>query len=142
MKKIHTLFLTALAPLITQTAVAGTSVVTSYGDYVTFSHAHSPSQFRVETPKGSPAEFENFFTLSAKRIGVMAKIEDCSLIIDIPAGKNHSYGASCKLVTAEKQVDVVLCHDDVVQRFALASTIGQASRDDIVEFTVSNCFGG
>jgi len=91
------------------------------------------------------------FNRDIKALGIVGKIENCSLLIDVPAGTmNHSYGGFCSLRHGNKKINVHICNDDMVGHFALYhdsvmtyhASIAISSKAALIKFVVSNCIGG
>ncbi len=83
------------------------------------------------------------FNADAKKIGVTGKISNCSMLISVSAGKNTSFGGFCKITSAGKTTDIQLCNDVVVNHFALIHSPALfMNKAGLIEFTMSNCFGG
>jgi uncharacterized protein len=74
------------------------------------------------------------------------KIVGCYMLIDVPVGTahgNHSYGGFCTLINGSKKTNVLICNDDMVGNFQMFE-INKATpeKKDLIEFTISNCYGG
>ena len=91
------------------------------------------------------------FNRDVKALGLAGKIDNCSLLINVPAGtKNHSYGGYCSLRHGNKKINVYICNDDMVGHFALyhdsvmmyRANVAIISKEMLIKFVVSNCIGG
>lgn len=83
------------------------------------------------------------FTESLNLVSPSARVLSCELMIDLPVGTargNHSYGAYCQVEVDGVRRSWVLCNDQMVGHFALAS-FGPI-RSQIAQFTYDNCTGG
>jgi hypothetical protein len=104
----------------------------------------------VDTQKDSN-ERRLSFNRDIKALGIVGKIDNCSLLIDVPAGTmNHSYGGFCSLRHGNKRINIYICNDDMVGHFALYhdnvmmdhGRIAITSKETLIKFVVSNCLGG
>jgi uncharacterized protein YecT (DUF1311 family) len=81
--------------------------------------------------------------LSRKGLG---KIGGCDMLIDVPVGTahgNHSYGGFCTLINDSEKSDVQICDDDMVGHFKMVKiNRSTSSKQDLIKFTIANCFGG
>jgi len=90
------------------------------------------------------------FNRDIKELGIIGKIDNCSLLLDVPAGtKNHSYGGFCSLMQGKKKRNVYICNDDMEGHFALyhdsalyRGGVTIPSKAQLIKFVVSNCIGG
>jgi hypothetical protein len=103
----------------------------------------SNNDLTVYTEKDSN-ERTRSFNRDVKALGIIGKIHNCSLLIDVPAGtQNHSYGGFCSLTQGKKKRDVYICNDDMVGHFALYhASVTINSKAALIKFVVSNCIGG
>jgi hypothetical protein len=73
------------------------------------------------------------------------KITQCKVLIDVPVGTshgNHSFGGLCTLLKNDKDSSVMICNDDVVGHFKMDKVDHEATMQELVDFVVSNCYGG
>jgi hypothetical protein len=98
----------------------------------------SKNIFVVHTLKDSN-ERTTSFNRDIKELGVAGRIDNCSLLIDIPAGsKNHSYGGFCSLMQDNKKTNMYICNDEMVGHFALChATVTITSTVELSKFVVS-----
>ena len=84
------------------------------------------------------------FNRDVKALGIIGRIDNCSLLLDVPAGsKNHSYGGFCSLMQGKKKRNVYICNDNMVGHFALYhGSVTINSKAALIKFVVSNCIGG
>lgn len=83
------------------------------------------------------------FNQNIKALGIIGKIDSCSLLIEVPAGKNQSYGGFCSLIRGKKKRNVYICNDDIVGHFALYhASVTSEAKHTLIKFVVSNCIGG
>jgi hypothetical protein len=98
----------------------------------------------VHTEKNSNKR-KSLFNRDIKALGIIGKIDNCSLLIEVPAGTmNHSYGGFCSLTQGKKKRNMYICNDEMVGHFALyhAASVTIASKNELIKFVVSNCIGG
>ena len=83
------------------------------------------------------------FNASAEKNQVSGKITSCSSAIDIPGGKNHSYGAFCSLQTGAQIQTVAVCNAMMTSAFKMKQITGSSwSKADLIKFVMNNCVGG
>ena len=83
------------------------------------------------------------FTEDLRRVSPSAQVLACELMVELPVGTargNRSYGAYCEVEVDGVQRSWVLCNDDMVGHFALASL--NPARLRIAQFTYDHCTGG
>ncbi|MGE3624452.1 MAG: hypothetical protein AB7H77_11365 [Bdellovibrionales bacterium] len=82
------------------------------------------------------------FNKGAHDLGIDGKITACEILLDIPAGGNHSYGGLCTLKLDDGDTTVQICNDDKKGFFAVAHLRNTAADEEsLADFVASNCFG-
>jgi uncharacterized protein len=76
----------------------------------------------------------------ARKIG--GQITQCSNLIDLPAGRNQSYGGYCDYEKNGVIQQVRVCDDDMVGHFHLEPANSHETTYYLAEFVVKNCMGG
>ncbi len=73
------------------------------------------------------------------------RIESCTSLIDVPVGTahgNHSFGGLCTHTDGGKKSAVMVCDDDMLGHFQMKKIAREVSMQELVDFVVSNCYGG
>lgn len=75
-----------------------------------------------------------------------SRITGCGLVILAHAGPhdgNNSYGGLCTLERGGSKIDVEVCYDEMLGRFASREIGGNATgKKELIEFLGNNCYGG
>jgi hypothetical protein len=98
--------------------------------------------FVVEYPEPNSHVASFNASLKARKI---PRVETCTLLIDLPVGTahgNHSFGALCRQRYGHKIRSVFVCNDEMVGHFALDVVPNNASKDALITFIATNCYGG
>jgi len=93
----------------------------------------------------NPNERNDSFNSDIKRKGLKGQISQCKILIDIPVGTahgNHSFGGLCALSENEKNSTVMICNDDMAGHFKMDDIDREVTKQELVDYVVSNCFGG
>ncbi len=93
----------------------------------------------------NPNERNASFNANLHRRQLPGRIVDCSSLIDVPVGTargNHSFGGICTLVENGKKSSVMICDDEMVGHFRMEKMDRKVPVQGLIDFIVSNCFGG
>lgn len=93
----------------------------------------------------NPNERTDSFNGDIKGSGLKGKISQCKVLIDVPVGTahgNHSYGGLCALSEDEKKSNIMICNDDMIGHFKMDKVMHEVTMQELVDFVVSNCYGG
>lgn len=94
---------------------------------------------------GNPHERISSFNDDLVHRRLHGKITQCKTLIDVPVGTshgNHSYGGLCNYSEGDHNSNVMICNDEMVGHFKIHKTDREISIQELVDFVVSNCFGG
>lgn len=121
----------------------------------TLAHANPPNEFiggvAVNTSNGAalrisdPNQRNESFNSNLKRRGLKERITKCTSLIDVPVGTahgNHSYGGLCTTAEGRKKMRVMICDDEMIGHFELKKVQRKVKMQELVDFVVSNCYGG
>lgn len=123
---------------------SSTIIISAARDSVVLQGRYGDKKLSVTIPD-NPNERLKSFNKSAKEIGLKGEFVSCHALIDIPGGQNHSYGGYCTLVQDKKKLALQVCNDDMVGHFAIyhsQDNLLMQDRATLINFVVSNCFGG
>jgi uncharacterized protein len=73
----------------------------------------------------------------------LAPISGCTNVVDAAVGTahgNHSFGGLCRVKGGSGFV--MVCNDLMIGHFGYAQAPAGATRNDLADFTIDNCFGG
>ncbi len=85
------------------------------------------------------------FNADIKNMKLGGKIVQCNVLVDVPTGVRdgeNGYGGICSLSTKGKLTKVMICNDDMVGHFKMDKINHEVSKQELVNFIVSNCLGG
>ncbi len=95
-------------------------------------------EYSYRSPNNATEAVE-LFNDGLQAYNFLGPVNNCDFVIQIPGGKNKSYGAVCLL----HEQKAFICNDKmaggVSVKFSQRTAI---TRDNVVEFTVHNCWGG
>lgn len=77
--------------------------------------------------------------------GAKGKISLCKMLIDVPVGlarSNHSFGAICTLTENNNTSEIMICNDEMIGHFKMDKISKEVGKQELVNFIVSNCYGG
>ncbi|MDO8208273.1 MAG: hypothetical protein Q7T38_10735 [Gallionella sp.] len=77
--------------------------------------------------------------LRAMKLG---NITQCNFLIDVPGGRNHSYGGICTLSKNGHKSKVMVCNDEMVGHFKMDNMDHEVTPQELVNYVASNCYGG
>ena len=104
--------------------------------------ANGDSHFLM-TMRDSNARDQSFSKdLSRRKLGA---VSGCETLVDIAVGTAHgnqSFGGLCKLSGGQAARFVMVCNDEMIGHFNVAPADSGATRYDLADFTIKNCFGG
>jgi len=69
----------------------------------------------------------------------------CETLVDVSVGTAHgndSYGGLCKLKDAKEESFYMVCNDDMIGHFNIIQAASNATRYELADFVVKNCYGG
>ena len=93
----------------------------------------------------NPNERNASFNANLLKRQLPGRVANCSSLIDIPVGTargNHSFGGICTLVENGKKSSVMICDDEMVGHFRMEKMDRNVPVQELIDFIVSNCFGG
>ncbi|HEY3432630.1 MAG TPA: hypothetical protein VGK09_08785 [Rhodocyclaceae bacterium] len=93
----------------------------------------------------NPNERNASFNTNLHTRQLPGRVENCSSLIDVPVGTahgNHSLGGICTLVENGKKSSVMVCDDEMVGHFRVEKIDRKVPMQELVDFVVSNCYGG
>jgi hypothetical protein len=96
---------------------------------------------RITNPNARNTSFNG----NLQRKGATARIASCQSLIEVPVGTargNHSFGGLCTLDDMNERAQVVICDDDMIGHFKLKKVKHEVPMQELIDFVVTNCFGG
>lgn len=104
--------------------------------------SNGESHFLI-TMRDSNARDQSFSKdMSSRKLGA---VSGCETLVDIAVGTahgNHSFGGLCRLVGEKKTTFFMVCNDEMMGHFQVAPALTGATRYELADFTIKNCFGG
>ena len=94
---------------------------------------------------GNPNEKIGSFNSDIAHRQLPGRITQCRTLIDVPVGTahgNHSFGGLCTYSENGHNSSVMICDDEMVGHFKMEKIDHEISAQKLVDFVVSNCFGG
>ncbi len=85
------------------------------------------------------------FNSDIKKGKLEGKIVQCNILVYVPTGVRDGeigYGGICSLSIKGKLTKVMICNDDMVGHFKMDKIDHEISKQELVNFIVSNCYGG
>ncbi len=88
----------------------------------------------------SDTRISSFSEIVARKFG--SEITSCFSLVGIRGGKNTSYGGYCTLMEDEKELEVLICDDEMVGHFQMEPAKDIPDVYAIAIFVRENCYGG
>lgn len=106
-------------------------------------YASNGERHNLLTMRDSNARNQSFSKdLSSRKLGA---VSGCETLVDIAVGTAHgnqSFGGLCRLVGEKKTSFFMVCNDEMIGHFKVVPAPSGATRYELVDFTIKNCFGG
>lgn len=104
--------------------------------------ANGESHFLI-TMRDSNARNQSFSKdLSSRKLRA---VSGCETLVDIAVGTAHgnqSFGGLCRLGGEKKTSFFMVCNDAMMGYFQVTPALSGATRYELADFTIKNCFGG